>query len=121
MTDTVVEPILSVSRAGVKRWKVNGKLHRLDGPALEYPDGTHAWYYYDVVHRADGPALRTQQKSYEWRYWNKLHRLLGPAVEYDNGRVEWWLEGKQLRFEEYIKHVPLIYQEERLALILQHG
>ena len=32
---------------GVKEWRINGKLHREDGPAVEYPDGTKLWYYND--------------------------------------------------------------------------
>lgn len=115
-------PTLSVSIAGVKRWKVNGKLHRVDGPALEYPDGSYVWYHNNTIHRLDGPAIYTKTTGIlEWRYWNHLHRLLGPAVEHDDGSIEWWLDGKKLRFEEYIKRVPLIYQEQRLAMILQYG
>ena len=29
---------------GDKEWFVNGKLHRLDGPAVEFADGTKVWY-----------------------------------------------------------------------------
>ena len=25
-------------------WRQNGKYHRLDGPAIEWADGTKAWY-----------------------------------------------------------------------------
>jgi hypothetical protein len=28
---------------GTKRWTLNGELHRRDGPALEWPDGTKGW------------------------------------------------------------------------------
>ena len=33
---------------GAKFWLINGKYHREDGPALEYPDGTGRWYFNDV-------------------------------------------------------------------------
>ena len=33
-----------VSNYGSKEWRIGGKLHRLDGPAIEYRDGTKAWY-----------------------------------------------------------------------------
>ena len=29
---------------GAIRYFVNGKRHRLDGPAVEFPDGTSYWY-----------------------------------------------------------------------------
>ena len=32
---------------GYKEWYLNGKLHREDGPAIEYPSGYKAWYLND--------------------------------------------------------------------------
>ena len=29
---------------GEKQWYLNDKLHRLDGPAVEYSDGTKLWW-----------------------------------------------------------------------------
>ena len=29
---------------GTKQWLVNGKLHRLDGPAIEHYSGSKYWY-----------------------------------------------------------------------------
>jgi hypothetical protein len=29
---------------GDKEWYLNGKLHREDGPAVEYSSGTKVWY-----------------------------------------------------------------------------
>ena len=34
----------------------NDQLHREDGPAVIYPDGTEMWYKNDQLHREDGPA-----------------------------------------------------------------
>lgn len=30
--------------SGVKEWYLNGKRHREDGPAIEYPDGSKEWW-----------------------------------------------------------------------------
>jgi hypothetical protein len=30
-----------------KQWWLNGKFHREDGPAIEYPSGTKEWYLND--------------------------------------------------------------------------
>ena len=37
-----------VSSQGTKSWHLNGKLHREDGPAVEYSDGTKHWYLNDL-------------------------------------------------------------------------
>jgi len=34
-------------------WFQNGKYHRLDGPAIEYKNGTKHWYQNDKLHRTD--------------------------------------------------------------------
>jgi len=38
------EPICETDGNGDKRWYLNGKLHRTDGPAVEYSDGTKYWF-----------------------------------------------------------------------------
>ncbi len=35
---------VKVSDDGTKRWYLNDKLHREDGPAIEYASGTKYWY-----------------------------------------------------------------------------
>jgi hypothetical protein len=51
MSKMVIDPV------GIKRWHSDdGGLHRLDGPAIEYPDGDESWYINDQLHRLDGPA-----------------------------------------------------------------
>jgi hypothetical protein len=62
------------------------QLHRLDGPAVEYADGSKEWY-------VDG----------------KLHRLDGPAIEYTDGHKAWYVNGEDMtekEFNEYIKPKP---------------
>ena len=49
--------VLKIDSFGVKRWKLNGKFHREDGPAIEYPNGDKFWYYNGFHHRMDGPAV----------------------------------------------------------------
>ena len=59
-------------------WKLNGKLHRVDGPAVEFADGRKFWYINDVYHRDDGPA-----------------------IEWADGRKQWFMNGIQLTEEEH--------------------
>jgi hypothetical protein len=35
----------TIDDVGSKCWRLNGKLHRTDGPAIEYADGSKYWYY----------------------------------------------------------------------------
>jgi hypothetical protein len=54
------------------------KLHREDGPAVEYADGDKEWWVNDKRHREDGPA-----------------------IECADGGKEWWINDKRLTEEEF--------------------
>lgn len=41
----------------------NGKLHRKDGPAVIYEDGTQEWWLEGIRHRYDGPAIYNPNKK----------------------------------------------------------
>lgn len=41
----------------------NGKLHRKDGPAVIYEDGTQEWWLEGIRHRYDGPAIYNPHKK----------------------------------------------------------
>jgi len=43
-----------------KEWRLNGSLHRIDGPAKEWADGEKQWYQNGVRHRDDGPAIENE-------------------------------------------------------------
>ena len=67
------EQYINTNTNGTKYYykdKAKTILHRLDGPAIEWPEGNKAWF-------VNG----------------KLHRLDGPAAEYANGHKEWWVNG----------------------------
>jgi hypothetical protein len=52
----------------------NGDLHRIDGPAIEWFDGTNSWWINGLRHREDGPAIEWTNGSKEWYINGKLHR-----------------------------------------------
>jgi hypothetical protein len=62
---------------GTKYWRLNGKIHRTDGPAVEYADGSKSWWLNGKYHRTDGPA-----------------------VEYADGK-EWWINGIEYSEEDW--------------------
>lgn len=43
-----------------------GRLHRKDGPAKIFPDGTRAWYLDGELHREDGPAIIWFNDDKDW-------------------------------------------------------
>ena len=65
------KPVCEVYANGAKRWYLNDKLHREDGPAIEAANGSKSWYLNGKYHREDGPA-----------------------VDYASGYKSWWLNGK---------------------------
>jgi hypothetical protein len=72
------ELTLEIDKFGNRFWRnANGDLHRLDGPAAEWFDGTKSWFQN-----------------------GKLHRLDGPAREYFHGTKEWWRYGIQFTNKE---------------------
>jgi len=86
---------------GSKIWYVDGKKHRLDGPAIEWANGSKSWYVDDKLHRVDGPAYEWANESKSWYVDDKLHRLDGPAIEYADGDKEWWVDGELLTEKEF--------------------
>ena len=58
---------MKVDAEGTKFWRLpNGKLHREDGPAAEYADGTKWWYVNGERHRVDGPAVENANGNKWW-------------------------------------------------------
>ena len=76
---------------GVK-FEKSGVLHRDNNlPALiQYQPLLEEWRVEGTLHRTNGPA-RVTDLANEWWFDGKLHRFDGPAVEYTNGDIEWWL------------------------------
>jgi hypothetical protein len=58
------------------KWWYNSKnqIHRDDGPAIEYADGSKFWYINGNCHREDGPAWENSDGTKKW-YINgkKIH------------------------------------------------
>ena len=77
----------------------DGQLHRIDGPAVEYKDGTKEWWINGKLHRIDGPAVERANGTKAWYIDGELYRIDGPAVERANGRKEWWINGQYVTDE----------------------
>ena len=101
----MIEYTVKVDEYGDRRWYLNGKLHREDGPAIEYANGTRFWFLNDNCHREDGPAIECSDGRRFWYLNDKRHREDGPAVEYtdDRCRRRWYLDGVEYTEEEFLK------------------
>jgi len=71
-----------------------GNLHRTDGPAIEYEDGTKSWYHKGKIHREDGPAIECPNGDKQWWVNGELHRTDGPAITFADGTKQWWVNGE---------------------------
>ena len=64
-----------ISHDGLKFWyNIVGERHRLDGPAVIWPNGYQAYWVNGLRHRLDGPA-----------------------VIYPSGKVEYWENGEFIK------------------------
>jgi hypothetical protein len=99
-----------------REWRQDGQLHREDGPAIIYSNGTVMYYRHGKLHREDGPAI-IYSNGDQWYYrdgklyredgpavfgpsgWQmhyrdgQLHREDGPAIIYSNGNQYYYRDG----------------------------
>jgi len=90
---------------GSEEWFLNGKLHREDGPAIT-GSGVLQWYFEGKLHRENGPAIDNANGLKLWYNHGDLHREDGPAIEYIDGTGSYWLNNTLCTEEqaEHIKH-----------------
>lgn len=91
-------------RGGKKEWANSKGYHRVDGPAIIWPNGNEEWYLNGQKHRTGGPAVTVVDTkastslrvlgNKKWYRHGKYHREDGPALEYGNGCEYWYYEGE---------------------------
>jgi hypothetical protein len=110
---------------GDNEWRINGELHRDDGPAFTYGGrtvwyqhglchrvggpafvfpGTECWFKDGLIHRDGGPAQVNIDGTQVWKVNGQYHRLDGPARIGRYGLKEWWIDGVQLTEEQFNSH-----------------
>jgi hypothetical protein len=85
------EPTMTLTPGGNKLWYLHGKLHREDGPAVEWVNGDKEWWLHGKRHRENAPAVEYANGTKTWYLHGELHREDGPAIEYANGDKNWFL------------------------------
>jgi hypothetical protein len=86
-----------IDGSGNKRWRLNNKLHRTDGPAVEFTDGDREWWVNGKMHRTDGPA-----------------------VDWSSGE-EWYLDNQKYTFDEWLEANKNLTYEQKVMMKLQYG
>lgn len=120
------QPTPIILKDGTKEWWLNGKLHREDGPAIEYADGTKEWRRNGKLHREDGPAIEWEDGTRRWFVKGKLHREDGPAVELPGGTKWWYLNGVEVVYKfpfslKKKKVGDLVFIKKQPAIITEIG
>ena len=90
------KPICTTDINGTKKWQLDGRFHREDGPAIEYKNGDTEWFINGIHHREDGPAIEFVDGTFFWIHRNKLHKLDGPAVKHSYGSSYWYIHGNDI-------------------------
>jgi hypothetical protein len=87
-----------------RQYYLNGFLHREDGPAGTYADGSKIYLQNGILHRLNGPAV-IRADGYEAYYiYGRLHREDGPAITWANGQKAYYLYDKKITKWELILH-----------------
>jgi hypothetical protein len=79
---------------GYQEYYLNGKQHRVDGPAIIYPDGYQAYYLNGKLHRVDGPAIIAPNGFQAYWLNGERHRVDGPAIVYSDGTQSYYINGE---------------------------
>ena len=101
----MIEYTVKVWANGTKYWFLNDKLHREDGPAIEYASGSKSWYLNGKLHREDGPAIECADGDKSWYLNGKKvteeehKRMTSPVVEMTMEEINKAL-GKQVKVVE---------------------
>jgi hypothetical protein len=91
---------------GKKEWRLNGLLHREDGPAVDGPDGK-MWYLHGILHREDGPAVEGVDDD-EGGYLNDMFQTEEDEPRNKEVYKAWYLNGEKLSEEEYSSRTTMV-------------
>ena len=86
-----------IHKHGFQEWSLNGLRHREDGgPACISRNKTLKWWYFcGKQHRVNGPAVIYPDGYESWYLNGKRHRVNGPSVTHTNGSQQWYLHGER--------------------------
>lgn len=100
------------------RWvhPVTSAMHRLDGPA-EVLRGFEAWFVNGRRHRVGGPAYVDDNGVAEWWANDRRHRVDGPATSSPYTDNEWWVRGSQVEDPADVAYLDAIFAAGQTRLL----
>jgi len=94
---------IEVDHRGTKHYlNQKRKFHRLDGPAVEYSDGSKYWLINGNYHQNIGHSIECRNGPKYWLFKGKHHRIGGSYHSYDD---LWFIYGKEYSKKGYINIV----------------
>jgi len=85
-------------------------------------DGSFCWYQQNYeMHRLNGPARKFSDGSKFWYQYGKFHRLEGKAIEYANGYGLWYIEGAEYNKKEFDAEIARRNQSLREGNLIEYG
>jgi hypothetical protein len=97
-----------------KQWVKDGRLHRLDGPAIELINGSKIWYIEGKRHRVDGPAYEDVRNNKGWwiedRWYTafELKYFVDTSIYLGKEKGKHDIEWLKFLHENEIKEFPII-------------
>lgn len=78
----------------------------------------------DLIHREDGPAIEYKNGTRSWWLNGEPHRQGGPAIERANGDIKWRWNGVEMSLKKYcelMRNKGLMSEEEITIMILKYS
>lgn len=76
----------------------------------------------DLLYRLDGPTVEYDDGSKEWWVNGKWHRIGGPACEWSDGTKLWYLDDIRYSFKKYCEKVKnLMTETDYFVMVLTYG
>jgi hypothetical protein len=83
--------------------------------------GTIYYTENDSLHRKDGPAIVWENGSQEWFINGVRHRTNGPAYTYTDRYQGWCIKGRRYYTNKEFQEAADLSDEDMIAMILKYG
>ena len=106
-----------IDHQGTKRYyDMDGRLHRKNGPAVEYKNGTIEYYLHGKLHRIGAPARIFANGDEVWAQNGLYHREDGPAItHYQTKIIYYFYEGTKVHVSNLTEFKIWVFKKKNPA------